>query len=394
MIIIMNNKFDVIVIGCGPAGAQVAKKISKNGKSVLVLDHRKEIGNKLCTGIVGSELINHYPEAKNFIYYEANSAKIFNDSNHIIDVKKDETQALVIDRIKFIQSIIQEAVDYGSILKKERLVTSVKIDEEGAHIKSRFNGKEENYFSKLLIVASGFNSKIAKSLGFDLSNNYIYGYQTKINNLNLKEVNVFTGGSLPKGHFGWLVPTSKNKGLCGILGKSKLKNNGKDFLEEMQSNYNFNVEEKTKVWGIPIQPVKKNYSERCLLIGDVAGQVKPTTGGGIYYAMKSSDIASEIVIDALNNNIFSEKKLSIYSKKWNQIFKNELRIGLFARQFYESLNNNDIVKILNHVKDSELISSDINFDWHSRIIMMAFKTKIRSYIKGSLITKFKKLRLN
>ena len=394
MIIIMNNKFDVIVIGCGPAGAQAAKNISKNGKSVLVLDHRKEIGNKLCTGIVGSELINHYPEAKNFIYYEANSAKIFNDSNHIIDVKKDETQALVIDRIKFIQSIIQEAVDYGSILKKERLVTSVKIDEEGAHIKSRFNGKEENYFSKLLIVASGFNSKIAKSLGFDLSNNYIYGYQTKISNLNLKEVNVFTGGSLPKGHFGWLVPTSKNKGLCGILGKSKLKNNGKDFLEEMQSNYNFNVEEKTKVWGIPIQPVKKNYSERCLLIGDVAGQVKPTTGGGIYYAMKSSDIASEIVIDALNNNIFSEKKLSIYSKKWNQIFKNELRIGLFARQFYESLNNNDIVKILNHVKDSELISSDINFDWHSRIIMMAFKTKIRSFIKGSLITKFKKLRLN
>ena len=394
MIIIMNNKFDVIVIGCGPAGAQAAKNISKNGKSVLVLDHRKEIGNKLCTGIVGSELINHYPEAKNFIYYEANSAKIFNDSNHIIDVKKDETQALVIDRIKFIQSIIQEAVDYGSILKKERLVTSVKIDEEGAHIKSRSNGKVENYFSKLLIVASGFNSKIAKSLGFNLSNNYIYGYQTKISNLNLKEVNVFTGGSLPKGHFGWLVPTSKNKGLCGILGKSKLKNNGKDFLEEMQSNYNFNVEEKTKVWGIPIQPVKKNYSERCLLIGDVAGQVKPTTGGGIYYAMKSSDIASEIVIDALNNNIFSEKKLSIYSKKWNQIFKNELRIGLFARQFYESLNNNDIVKILNHVKDSELISSDINFDWHSKIIMMAFKTKIRSFIKGSLITKFKKLRLN
>ena len=91
------------------------------------------------------------------------------------------------------------------------------------------------------------------------------------------------------------------------------------------------------------------------MIGDVAGQVKPTTGKGIYYAMKSSDIASEIVIDALNNNIFSEKKLSIYSKKWNQIFKNELRIGLFARQFYESLNNNDIVKILNHVKDSELI---------------------------------------
>ena len=69
--------------------------------------------------------------------------------------------------------------------------------------------------------------------------------------------------------------------------------------------------------------------------------------------MKSSDIASEIVTDALNSNNFSEKKLSIYSKNGTK-YLDELRIGLFARQFYESLNNNDIVKILNHVKIQNL----------------------------------------
>ena len=84
----------------------------------------------------------------------------------------------------------------------------------------------------------------------------------------------------------------------------------------------------------------------------------------------------------------------MYSKKWEQLFKNELRIGLFARQFYESLDDKDIVKILEHIKDSELIKSDINFDWHSKIIMMAFKTKIKSFLKGSLISKFKKLGFN
>ena len=130
------------------------------------------------------------------------------------------------------------------------------------------------------------------------------------------------------------------------------------------------------------------------MIGDVAGQVKPTTGGGIYYAMRSSDIASEIAIDCLENEKFSVKQLSLYSKKWEQLFKNELRIGLFARQFYESLDDKDIVKILEHIKDSEMIASDINFDWHSKIIMMAFKTKIKSFLKGSLISKFKKLGFN
>ena len=131
-----------------------------------------------------------------------------------------------------------------------------------------------------------------------------------------------------------------------------------------------------------------------MLIGDVAGQVKPTTGGGIYYAMRSSDIASKVVINCLENERFSAKALSLYSKEWEQLFKNELRIGLFARQFYESLDDKDIVKILEHIKNSELITSDINFDWHSKIIMMAFKTKIKSFLKGSLISKFKKLGFN
>ena len=75
----VNNNFDVIVVGCGPAGAQIARNLSSDGKNVLVLDHRNEIGNKLCTGIVGIELYNHYPEVEKFIYSKANSAKIFND---------------------------------------------------------------------------------------------------------------------------------------------------------------------------------------------------------------------------------------------------------------------------------------------------------------------------
>ncbi len=390
----VNNNFDVIVVGCGPAGAQIARNLSSDGKNVLVLDHRNEIGNKLCTGIVGIELYNHYPEVEKFIYSEANSAKIFNDLEDIIDIKKDETQALIIDRVKFIQSIINEAVEYGAVLKKQRLVTHAEINNDHVKVEARFGSHQEIYNSKLLIIASGFNSKFAKSVGFNLSNDYIYGYQTKINNLKINKVNVFTGGSLPKGHFGWLVPTSQDQGLCGILGKTKLKNNGKDFLNEMKKIFNFEIQEKTKVWGIPIKPVKKNYSDRCLLVGDVAGQVKPTTGGGIYYAMRSSDIASKVILNSLKTNKFKQKDLSLYSKEWDQIFKNELKIGFFARQFYESLNNQDIVKILKHIKESELISSEINFDWHSKIILMAFKTKIKSFLKGSLATKFKNLRFS
>ena len=131
----------IIPVMCGES--LLAKKLSDAGKSVLVLDHRSEIGDKLCTGIVGSELYNHYPEVKKFIYSEANSAKIFNNSEHIIDIKKDETQALIIDRVKFIQSIINNAKRSGATLKKQRLVTSSEVGKEYVKVSAKFGNKEE-----------------------------------------------------------------------------------------------------------------------------------------------------------------------------------------------------------------------------------------------------------
>ena len=92
--------------------------------------------------------------------------------------------------------------------------------------------------------------------------------------------------------------------------------------------------------------------------------------------------------------MFSKEVFSGYSKKWDKIFKNELRIGLFARQFYESLDQKDVKEIMEYIKDSNLISKDITFDWHSEIVFLAFKTKIRSYLTRSLQKVFNGLSFN
>ena len=387
-------KTDVIIIGCGPGGAQAARNLSQRGFSVTLLDYRINVGDKLCTGIVGTEILNHYPEVNNYVLNESRSANIYCDNDYFLKIKKNKTQALIIDRQEFIKNISLEAKNYGAILKLQRIVSNFKISENGVEVFAKYNGKVEQYNSDVLVIASGYGSKLAKHAGFDLSEHYIYGYQTEISNVNVDRVNVFSGGNLPKGHFGWVVPTFKNKGYCGILGKEKLQNNGLEFLSDMRRKFDFKTEGKTKVWGIPISPVGRKSRSRALLVGDVAGQVKPTTGGGIYFAMRSADIASEVINDSLLTRDFSEEFYNSYSKKWDKIFKNELRVGFFARQFYESLNTDDIKGILSHIEESDLISKDINFDWHSKIVMMAFKTKIKSYLKGKMLKKFKSLTFN
>ena len=384
-------KTDVIIIGCGPGGAQTARNLSQRGFSVTLLDYRLNVGDKLCTGIVGTEILNHYSEVANYVLNKSKSANIYCDDDYFLKIEKNKTQALIIDRQKFIKNISIEARNSGTILKLQRLVSNFEVSDNGVEVYAKYNGKMEKYNSDVLVIASGYGSKLAKQAGFDLSEHYMYGYQTKITNVSVDKVHVFSGGHLPKGHFGWIVPTFKNKGYCGILGKEKLQNNGFEFLSYMKSKFDFEIEDKTKVWGIPISPVDKKSSSRVLLVGDVAGQVKPTTGGGIYFAMRSADIASEVINDSLLTRDFSEQHYNSYSKKWDKIFKNELRVGFFARQFYESLDSNDVKGILNHIEESDLISKDINFDWHSKIVMMAFKTKIKSYLKGKMLKRFKSL---
>ncbi len=387
----MKNFYDVLIVGCGPAGAQAAKRISEYGYSVGMLDYRLNVGDKLCTGIVGSEMLEHYPEVEDFIFIEARNANIYSDNNYLLEIEKDSTQALIIDREKYIKEISLSSQKLGAKVFLERLVSNIQVSNDEVLIEAQFNGNIEKYKSKILILATGYNSKLAKSLGFNLSSHSMFGYQTKIDQLKVDKVNVFTGGTLPKGYFGWVVPTKENKGLCGILGREKLDDHGLAFLEEVKEKLDFNVAGRTSAWGIPIEPLSVKSKSRVMLVGDVAGQVKPTTGGGIYFAMRSADIAANVARKAIEKNVFSEKLFLEYSKEWDSIFKNELRIGMFARKFYESLDQKDIKEIMSHIKESNLIDENIKFDWHSEIIFLAFKTKIKSYLKGSLLKTFNNL---
>ena len=49
---------------------------------------------------------------------------------------------------------------------------------------------------------------------------------------------------------------------------------------------------------LPLAPISRTYGDRLLAIGDAAGLVKPTTGGGIYYSLVSAALAAETLADA------------------------------------------------------------------------------------------------
>ena len=130
---------------------------------------------------------------------------------------------------------------------------------------------------------------------------------------------------------------------------------------------------KVTCWGIPLLPLGKTYTDRVLVVGDAAGQVKPTTGGGIFYSLLASEIASGALDQALRDDELSANRLGAYQKEWKNLLSNELEVGYSARCAFEFLGDSQISSLVHQAGKNGFVaelanSPDVSFDWHSSMI--------------------------
>ncbi len=362
---------DVIIVGAGPAGNNAALLLTQNGYKVTVIDFRYDIGNKPCTGIVGKECASKFPIPPDHIYREAQTATFIAPNGSELHIDTGTPQAYIIDRAKYVASFAQNAQYAGASYKLGERVRKVSVEGDTVQVTT----DSQTYTSKSVILASGFGSPVVRNIGLGGVSDYVSGIQIQVKVGNLENLRVYLGEQNAPGFFSWAVPTRPEEALVGLMTRKHSKEHLQSFLESLQNqNIVKNVIGQPVTWGIPLRPLKQTYSERILVIGDAAGQVKPTTGGGIYYALMASSIAAKVLSAALRNDDLSAKSLSPYERQWKQLLSAELESGYSARRLYEYLNDRQINSIMKHAKtkrftDQIIYSEDLAFDWHSNLIM-------------------------
>ena len=221
-----------------------------------------------------------------------------------------------------------------------------------------------------------------------------------------KEAEVYLGERVAPGSFGWLVPLDGSRALAGIISRQRLNGHMDHFLSGLRAQGRMGEMTKTPSrWGVPIRPAQRTYADRVLVAGDAAGHVKPTTGGGIYYALLSGELAGETAADALRSGDLSAGRLRLYERRWKSLFGRELTIDYYARLLYESLKDEQIDRLLAEIWDSglkdELIGPpDFSFDWHGRVILKALKHRrlgavLRSFgpLAGPFVSRLTRVKL-
>ena len=361
---------DVIVVGAGPAGNNTALLLAEQGYKVTVIDSRLEIGNKPCTRIIGQECALQFPVPENYIYKEALSASFIAPNDNNIQVNTGIPQAYIIDRVSYVASFAKRAEHAGATFRLGERVTKIKTSPDEVTITTT----SSQYSAKAVVVASGFGSSLVRQLGLGSVPDYVSGAQLTASVNNLDSLQVYLGSKHAPGFFSWIVPTTNNMALIGLMTRKNANQHLQTFTEHLQNNKIIReLLTPPSVWGIPLRPLKRTYHDRVIVVGDAAGQVKPTTGGGIYYALRASQIAAETLTRSLNRDDLSATSLQTYQGHWKDLLADELERGYSARRLYELLSDRQINAIMRYADTQDfgetmIGSGNISFDWHSHLI--------------------------
>jgi len=369
--------YDLVVAGAGVAGSYIAYRMASLGHKVAVFEEHEKIGEPAqCTGIIGAECYERFPLFDGTVLSTASSAKLFSPSGKEIRLRRDSVQAYIVDSAAFDQRLAEKARRQGAHYHLGSRVKNIVVLDDSLRMETE---GQESFEAKTAVIATGFGTKIPQKLGLGSIDDIIMGAQLEVDIDGVNEVEVYFDQKLAPGFFAWLVPTSKHKALVGLFSRKNTARHFRDLLSTLfRQNKIVSAEATPTYWGIPLRPLQRTYMGRVLVVGDAAGQVKPTTGGGVYYGLICAEIAAETLDKALSTDKFSERLFSSYEKAWRKKLGRELRIGHCARQLYERLANWQIDLTFNIIEstgvhESLLRSPELSFDWHGDAILKGLK---------------------
>lgn len=379
---------DVAVIGGGPVGSRIAAQLASNGHSVRVLEKHPRIGQKsCCTGILSQKCLDQFSVPEEVIFRRLNSATLFAPGGESVRISRPQPQAGIVDRSLFDRWLADQAVSAGSEYWLDCTVTGVKVDRDAVEIEYHKNASRGRLKAKLVALACGFNSPLVKQLGLGQPAYQVAAVQAEVEALNCEEIEVYFNQKMAPGFFAWLAPTAPGKALAGLMTRESPGQHLRDWLNELETRSKIRKGDyDLKYAGIPLKPLTATFLTRVLVAGDAAGQVKPTTGGGVYWGLLCAGLAAEIMHKSISSRDYSAKILSGYQKEWRELLLSEMKQEYWARRAYQLLSNSQIDNIFKTIREGQIIDTLLqkdytSFDNHGALVIKALKLGLVSQAK-------------
>lgn len=338
--------YDIVVVGSGPAGATTARIAAENGLRVLIIDKRQELGAPIqCSGAVSRhalEEVGIIPSVEfiheaiyGFGVYNQNGEKTTIDYRQIKGDEYGEGEdkkplGYVVDRRRFDRYLMTQAERAGAEvwLKTEGLGYSVN-DLENCAVHIRNFNKELTIHTKMLVGADGLQSQVGKWAGLRTHiklTELASCLQFIVDQVETDDLlEIITGHEWAPGGYAWVFPKGHGYAEIGLgVIRTMTEHNAQWHLDYfMQCSFFKERFKNSRILeiqggGVPLAaPLRTQYADNLILVGDAARHVNPITGGGIHTALSGGYIAGHFLTDLIKNNITpSKENLKGYQEMW------------------------------------------------------------------------------
>ena len=289
---------DILVVGGGTIGSFYAMIMSKGGFDIHVFEENKEIGvPQHCSGLVSIDGLKRigvwdYLEKSGIILNRIRVAKFVSIRGTIRKIELPNYTAVVLDRIKYDKMLADKAISNGA---HYHLNAKVKKISRSGFIEVKINGKNEKFFGDIIVDAEGASRNLIKHLPGVHKKGLLPSLQLDV----LAHKWILPSDSVElhfnvDDFFSWIIPISDEKPIyrVGVATKT-LSINYKKFLIDFAKKKLGKIRILNKFGGIVVSggPIKRFVWDKIIAIGDAAGHVKPTTGGGLLYGYICATLA-------------------------------------------------------------------------------------------------------
>lgn len=340
-------KIEATIVGGGPAGLLTAIEIASKGFNTVIFEEHPNIGApNHCAGLLSLKGLDRLGIDVNPVYRQNTvcGGRIYSPDGEYLEIRDEKPRACVVDREAFDRFLADKAEHEGVIIEKN------------SHVKEIINGKlrvkESLIEPEIVINAEGTGGRLLRRSGFDYrSPELINGFNAELSGVELDPnlVELWFSEDLAPKFFAWVIPVNESRARVG-LGSSS--DDGLNLLRGfVKKRFNTPLPSRLQAGKICVGgPTDRTLYGNVLLVGDVAGQVKATTGGGVVTGGLCAKLAGEVASNYLEGN----GSLQAYETLWRKKYGFELKTMHSVRRLLNNIDDERFNRVLHFAKKEKI----------------------------------------
>ncbi|HEV8338903.1 MAG TPA: NAD(P)/FAD-dependent oxidoreductase [bacterium] len=387
------HRWDVIVVGGGPAGAMAARTAARAGLRTLLLEEHPEIGAPAhCSGKLSLHAFREFDLPPSLARTALRAASLYAPDGRVARLRRGEIDSYVVDRDRFDRWLADRAAEAGCEIMLG--VRARRAHREGGAVvvEAERRGTTLSLRAAVVIDAEGARTLLPASLGITPRRTLIHGLQYEMDGLRLESDDgpeLYFGRDWAPGFFAWIMPLGASAGRVGLCIDPRLTRRPPVYyLERLIAEHPVTARRvrgarlvRRLVGRIPVLGSRApSYAPGFLVAGDAAGQVKATSGGGIYFSLAAGRMAAEAGVAMAAGDREAGPR---YEEVWKRRFGRELTFTTAVRKMLNALPDPDLSRLIGAIGANPLLQRAIeehgDTQYQSRLLRPVLGQALRSW---------------